>query len=123
MHPDGRGRAVRVLPARQRASPSVSGAPSLAEQLDAELAGGGAEVVVHRREGQASAKGEFQEETGVAVDGDFMPLSPCIQNNGKLVCAWAVKGDLDADGFSRSNGDRCGVCFTGAGGYHDYTPH
>ena len=43
----------------------------------------------------AAAKREFQEETGVAVTGALRALSPVKQKSGKLVCAWAVQGDLD----------------------------
>lgn len=38
---------------------------------------------------------EFQEETGIAPAGEFIPLSPVKQSGGKLVHAWAFEGDLD----------------------------
>jgi predicted NUDIX family NTP pyrophosphohydrolase len=38
---------------------------------------------------------EFQEETGVAVHGDALPLQPLRQPSGKIVYAWAMQGDLD----------------------------
>ena len=38
---------------------------------------------------------EAREELGVAVDGDFVALTPVRQAGGKLVRAWAVKADLD----------------------------
>ncbi len=41
----------------------------------------------------AAAKREFYEETGCAVQGDFMPLGEILQPGRKLVTAWAVKGD------------------------------
>ena len=44
-----------------------------------------------------AAKREFEEETGVAVEGNFIPLTPLKQRGGKVVLAWAVKGDCDAD--------------------------
>jgi predicted NUDIX family NTP pyrophosphohydrolase len=44
-----------------------------------------------------AARREFREETGSPVDGDFMPLTPVRQAGGKLVAAWAVEGDIDAD--------------------------
>jgi predicted NUDIX family NTP pyrophosphohydrolase len=44
----------------------------------------------------AAARREFVEETGLAVDGDFVPLVPVKQKSGKLVRAWAVRGDADA---------------------------
>jgi predicted NUDIX family NTP pyrophosphohydrolase len=40
---------------------------------------------------------EFKEETGSAVDGAFMALSPVRQKSGKVVHAWALEGDIDAD--------------------------
>ncbi len=46
-------------------------------------------------EALAAAKREFFEETGFQVDGEFIPLKAIVQKNGKLVQAWAVKGDLD----------------------------
>jgi predicted NUDIX family NTP pyrophosphohydrolase len=41
------------------------------------------------------AKTEFEEETGMALEGVFVPLPPCRQAGGKRVQAWAVEGDLD----------------------------
>ena len=43
----------------------------------------------------AAAIREFQEETGSTIDGTFLPLPPRKQPGGKIVLAWAVKGDLD----------------------------
>lgn len=43
------------------------------------------------------AKREFWEETGQHVDGKFMALSPIKQKSGKLVYAWAVAGNINAD--------------------------
>lgn len=43
----------------------------------------------------AAAQREFQEETGVAVDGDFISLGEVKQAGGKVVKAWAVKHELD----------------------------
>lgn len=42
-----------------------------------------------------AAKREFNEETGFTVEGEFLPLEPLRQSGGKLVYAWAVKGDCD----------------------------
>jgi len=42
-----------------------------------------------------AAKREFMEETGIALTGDFIELSPVKQKGGKIIHAWAVKGDLD----------------------------
>lgn len=43
----------------------------------------------------AAAKREFQEETGVAINGDFISLGEVKQAGGKVVRAWAVEHDLD----------------------------
>lgn len=43
----------------------------------------------------AAARREFQEETGMAVDGDFLPLGAIRQPSGKQVTAWAIEGDID----------------------------
>lgn len=44
-----------------------------------------------------AARREFEEETGFTVDGKFLPLGEVQQKSGKIVRAWAVRGDLDAD--------------------------
>ncbi len=41
------------------------------------------------------AKREFFEETGFQPAGEFIPLSPIRQSGGKIVTAWAFKGDCD----------------------------
>ena len=43
----------------------------------------------------AAAKREFAEETGVEPRGEFLVLTPVKQKSGKIVHAWAVKGDFD----------------------------
>jgi predicted NUDIX family NTP pyrophosphohydrolase len=43
----------------------------------------------------AAAKREFEEETGVAINGDFISLGEVKQAGGKVVKVWAVKHDLD----------------------------
>lgn len=43
-----------------------------------------------------AAKREFAEETGVDIEGEFIPLTPVRQSAVKIVYAWAVEGDLDA---------------------------
>jgi predicted NUDIX family NTP pyrophosphohydrolase len=50
----------------------------------------------------AAAKREFQEEIGFSIDGHFQALSPVRQPSGKVVLAWAVQGDCDANAI-RSN--------------------
>jgi len=49
-----------------------------------------------------AAKREFYEETGFTVCGDFRPLETIRQAGGKIVHAWAVEGDCDAQA-ARSN--------------------
>lgn len=44
---------------------------------------------------------ELQEETGLPVKkGACIPLAPITQKGGKLIMAWAMKGDLDANAIS-----------------------
>ncbi len=43
-----------------------------------------------------AARREFHEETGFAVDGSFIALTPVRQAGGKVVHAWAVEGDCEA---------------------------
>ena len=45
----------------------------------------------------ATAKREFLEETGSPIDGDFQLLPPQKQKSGKVVHAWAVMGEIDAN--------------------------
>ena len=44
-----------------------------------------------------AAKREFHEETGQAVDGDFITLSPVTLKSGKIIYAWAVEGDINPE--------------------------
>lgn len=44
----------------------------------------------------ATAKREFKEETGINISGKFIELNPIKQKSGKMIYAWAVKGDIDA---------------------------
>ncbi len=50
----------------------------------------------------AAAKREFEEETGIAVDGTFATLGQFKQPSGKLITAFALEGDCDATSI-RSN--------------------
>ena len=45
----------------------------------------------------AAAQREFEEEIGQKVTGKFLPLSPVKQKAGKMVYAWAVEAEVDAD--------------------------
>jgi len=47
----------------------------------------------------AAAQREFQEETGVTLAGDFIPLGEIRQRSGKIVTAWALEHDLDPAGI------------------------
>jgi len=49
-----------------------------------------------------TARTEFHEETGSRLSGDPVPLQPLKQPGGKIVHAWAVRGDIDASSI-RSN--------------------
>ena len=56
-------------------------------------------------EGEApldAAKREFAEETGLSVDGDFVPLGEFKQPAGKIILAWLVESDCDP-GALKSN--------------------
>lgn len=50
-----------------------------------------------------TAKREFFEETGSAIDGKFIALTTLKQRSGKLVHAWAVEGDIDASSVSSNS--------------------
>ena len=43
----------------------------------------------------AAAKREFVEETGFGVSGETIALSPLRQPSGKIVHAWALRGDVE----------------------------
>ena len=57
---------------------------------------------VDGEEAVEAAKREFQEETGMAIDGTLEALKPVKQPGGKTVYAWAVEGDVNASAV-RSN--------------------
>lgn len=46
-------------------------------------------------DGLAVAKREFSEETGLIVEGQFLPLGTAKQRGGKIVTAWAIEANLD----------------------------
>jgi predicted NUDIX family NTP pyrophosphohydrolase len=43
----------------------------------------------------AAARREFQEETGLALEGEFAELGAIRQAGGKIVSIWALEGDCD----------------------------
>ncbi len=49
-----------------------------------------------------AAKREFFEETGFAIEGKFTALTPIRQTGGKMVFAFTLEGDCDAEAI-RSN--------------------
>lgn len=44
-----------------------------------------------------AAKREFAEELGFAPVGRFYALTPVVQKGGKVVHAWAIRGDCDPE--------------------------
>lgn len=46
---------------------------------------------------------EFHEETGYEIQGDFIELAPVLQKGGKLVYAWGVMQDIDAEGIQSNS--------------------
>ena len=50
----------------------------------------------------AAARREFEEETGLRAEGPFLPLGSITQKGGKVVLAWAFRGDGDPEAI-RSN--------------------
>lgn len=51
----------------------------------------------HTETALEAAKREFEEETGKALEGEFIQLKPVTQKSGKVVHAWAIEGDIDAE--------------------------
>lgn len=43
----------------------------------------------------AGAKREFEEETGLKPEGEFLALENVKQKSGKTIVAWAFEGDCD----------------------------
>jgi predicted NUDIX family NTP pyrophosphohydrolase len=50
-----------------------------------------------------AAKREFHEETGYSLDGSFIPLRPVRQPGGKVVHAWALEGDCEAESIASNS--------------------
>ncbi|HKV48624.1 MAG TPA: NUDIX domain-containing protein [Candidatus Acidoferrales bacterium] len=44
----------------------------------------------------AGAKREFEEETGLKPEGEFLELGSVKQKSGKTIFAWAFEGDCDS---------------------------
>ena len=44
---------------------------------------------------RAAAQREFEEETGMIVEGEFLDLGAHKQPSGKTIVAWALEGDFD----------------------------
>lgn len=42
-----------------------------------------------------AAQREFEEETGIAIIGNFIELKAVKQKSGKMIYAWGCEGDLD----------------------------
>nr|MBA2250544.1 NUDIX domain-containing protein [Chitinophagaceae bacterium] len=40
---------------------------------------------------------EFEEETGQKIAGDFIELHPVKLKSGKIIYAWALNGNVDAE--------------------------
>jgi predicted NUDIX family NTP pyrophosphohydrolase len=49
---------------------------------------------------QAAARREFAEELGSPADGDLVDLGEVRQRGGKVVTAWALEGDIDAEAIA-----------------------
>ena len=50
-----------------------------------------------------AAKREFQEETGFSANGEFLPLGSVRQSSGKIVYAWALALDVDAEAIKSNS--------------------
>jgi len=46
---------------------------------------------------------EVEEETGIKASGNFIELAPVKQKSGKIVYAWAVENDFDAEKITSNN--------------------
>jgi predicted NUDIX family NTP pyrophosphohydrolase len=52
---------------------------------------------------EATARREFLEETGLAIAGDLVALSPVTSAGGKILHAFAVEADLDLSAFASNS--------------------
>ena len=51
----------------------------------------------------ACARREFNEETGLTADGEFVALAPVKQKSGKTVHAFALEADFDLSGVTSNS--------------------
>jgi len=51
--------------------------------------------IAHEEDGLSAAKREFQEETGLEVSGELLPLGSTKHKSGKIVHVWAFEGNCD----------------------------
>jgi predicted NUDIX family NTP pyrophosphohydrolase len=51
----------------------------------------------------AAALREFEEETGIKPEGEFLPLGTIKQKGGKIVHSWAFQGNWDESQPIKSN--------------------
>src|SRR4029077_4021544 len=51
--------------------------------------------IAENEDEEEAAKREFEEETGMKIHADLVPLKPIRQKNGKTVMAWAIRQDID----------------------------
>jgi predicted NUDIX family NTP pyrophosphohydrolase len=51
--------------------------------------------IVSGEDGLGAARREFEEETGIKAEGEFVELGEIRQPSGKIVVAWAFEGDFD----------------------------
>lgn len=47
-----------------------------------------------------AAKREMKEETGIKIKGNFIELTPVKLKSGKMIYAWAVCGDCEAENIT-----------------------
>ena len=52
---------------------------------------------------ETAALREFEEETGTSISGALLALTPVRQKNNKVVHAWAVNQDLDAENIKSNS--------------------
>ncbi len=50
-----------------------------------------------------TAEREFEEETGIKPEGNFLPLESILQKGGKTVYAWAFKGEMPENFVHKCN--------------------